>query len=542
MKRICMIILVILLIGTSFPVTAETQSGVGIATREELERIADNPNGAYYLTADIDLGGAAWTPIPFSGTLDGDGHTIVNLYVDTPGAETGQTFDENRNYYDTSFAGLFSTVTNAEIRNLRLLNAKIFVDTDLNCFIGAISGYASDAVFRNCEVITRSKLTMSSKSAGVGGAVGFAENCEMDQCTVEAELEFIDTNQNETCEQFLGGVYAAGYSEVKNCTVYMRGYAEIYGYAHNGGIAGMFKLARGFSPNRMLAVRDSSIDAEIRFFEIAPDGKGYCDPLIGRNCGRDCYLTHNTVRYFDFTYDKTAVTERAETCASPSYQTVVTQPLCEEWGYTTYTCEHCGYAYRDDYTLPQHTYQAETQEPTCTEDGQTVYTCVYCGDRYSETIQATGHVPGEWTVTNQPETGKEGQEERTCAVCGTVLETRPIPALTAEPKPTAAPKPTVTAATYIRLEETVIELQTGESAALHVTIEPYNASYDTLRFESSDPSVVRVDYEGHIKALYPGTSVIRVYTENGAEATCSVIVTAAPKEETRSLFSWFRCG
>ncbi len=542
MKKICMIMLVMLLLGMSFPVAAKKHNGVEIATREELERIAENPGGDYYLSKDIDMGGEPWTPIPFSGTLDGEGHTIGNLTVDMPGAETRETYDGNTVYYETSFAGLFSTVTNASIHDIRLLNAKVIVDTDLNCYIGAFAGYASDSVFKNCEVMTRSTLTISSQSAGIGGMVGFAENCVMDQCTVDAELSFIDTNQTVTCEEFLGGVYASGYCEIKNCTVVTRGYAEIYGYAHNGGMVGMFKLRRGVSIKGMLAIRDSSIDAEIRFFEIAPEVRAYAQPLVGENRGWDCYLTHNTELHFDYTYDKTAKPERPETCEEPSYQAVVTEPLCSEWGYTTYTCEHCGYTYRDDYTYPRHTYQAERQEPTCTKAGKAEYTCIYCGDHYSEKLPATGHVPGEWTVKKEPAKGKEGQEELLCSVCGKVLETRAIPALVEESEPTAAPTPVVIAVKAIELQETVIELQTDESAMLHVTIEPYNAPYEALRFESSDPSVARVDYDGRIKALYPGTSVIRVYTADGVEATCSVIVKAAPKEEKHGLFSWLRCG
>ena len=47
----------------------------------------------------------------------------------------------------------------------------------------------------------------------------------------------------------------------------------------------------------------------------------------------------------------------------------------------------------------------------------------------------------------------------------------------------------------------------------------------------------------HIKALYPGTAIIRIYSaDGGAETTCSVLVTAQPQEETHSLFSWMRCG
>ena len=154
------------------------------------------------------------------------------------------------------------------------------------------------------------------------------------------------------------------------------------------------------------------------------------------------------------------------------------------------------------------------------------------------------HTPGEWTVKKKPGKDKEGLEELRCTVCGTVLETRPIPATGQSAEPTATPKPVVIMATTIELDETAIELTVGDSVMLNVTIEPYNASFDTLRFESSDPSVARVDYRGSVKALYPGITIIRVYSkDSSAEAFCSVLVSAAPQEEKpHTLFSWLRCG
>ena len=55
-----------------------------ITTREGLAAIANDLGGSYALGADIDLGGADWTPIgnvsaPFTGTLYGNGRVIRNL-------------------------------------------------------------------------------------------------------------------------------------------------------------------------------------------------------------------------------------------------------------------------------------------------------------------------------------------------------------------------------------------------------------------------------------------------------------------------------
>ena len=61
-----------------------TSADTRITTREGLVAIANDLGGSYALGADIDLGGADWTPIgnnsaPFTGSLRGNGYAIRNL-------------------------------------------------------------------------------------------------------------------------------------------------------------------------------------------------------------------------------------------------------------------------------------------------------------------------------------------------------------------------------------------------------------------------------------------------------------------------------
>lgn len=67
---------------TSVSVFAQTK----IRTEEQLKAIANNLSGRYVLENDITLSGDEWTPIgtsdhPFTGKLDGQGHTIIGLTV-----------------------------------------------------------------------------------------------------------------------------------------------------------------------------------------------------------------------------------------------------------------------------------------------------------------------------------------------------------------------------------------------------------------------------------------------------------------------------
>ncbi len=85
-----------------------------------------------------------------------------------------------------------------------------------------------------------------------------------------------------------------------------------------------------------------------------------------------------------------------------------------------------------------HEYVASTErEPTCILAGLRKYTCS-CGSFYTEQIPAPGHVATDWTVVEESTATKLGREQRTCTVCGVVLDSRPIPVKAASPSPSAS--------------------------------------------------------------------------------------------------------
>lgn len=84
-----------------------------------------------------------------------------------------------------------------------------------------------------------------------------------------------------------------------------------------------------------------------------------------------------------------------------------------------------------------HQYTAQTErEPSCILAGLRKYSCS-CGNFYTEMIPAAGHVASDWDVAAEATEKKMGTEQRTCAVCGVVLDSRPINKLT--PSPSASP-------------------------------------------------------------------------------------------------------
>ncbi len=146
------------------------------------------------------------------------------------------------------------------------------------------------------------------------------------------------------------------------------------------------------------------------------------------------------------------------------YESAVTDPTCEEQGYTTHTCTICGDSYSNGFTealghdfgnwtvtaeptctadgvetrycsrcdavetrpvgASGHDYAAaETVAPSCTESGYTVYTCSRCGDSYTDDpVPASGHVWGDGEVTRRPTETEAGVRLFTCAACGETKE------------------------------------------------------------------------------------------------------------------------
>ena len=104
---------------------------VKISTAEALELLRQDPAGSFELTAHIDMTDKLWTPVDFSGCLQGNGYTISNLRVEkTEGRE------------NAGFFGILSgTVTGLHLRDAYICaNGTQFAGV----LAGVISGKAED--------------------------------------------------------------------------------------------------------------------------------------------------------------------------------------------------------------------------------------------------------------------------------------------------------------------------------------------------------------------------------------------------------------
>ena len=89
-----------------------------------------------------------------------------------------------------------------------------------------------------------------------------------------------------------------------------------------------------------------------------------------------------------------------------------------------------------------HQYSSVVErQPSCVLAGLRRYTCS-CGSFYTEPISAMGHVATDWTTVEAATTTAMGREQRTCTVCGVVLDSRAVNPIT--PSPSVSPTATAT--------------------------------------------------------------------------------------------------
>ena len=212
-----------------------------ISTTGDFQQMALEPDKNYKMVADVDMAKASqwWTPIKsFTGSLDGDGHTIYNLGVKT-------TEDH---------AGLFGTLDlNGIAKNLIFVNPTVEV-TNTNQFAGVLAGetnytYDGKGMATNVDSI----FVYGAKIAGedqmfvaAGGLVGSANlKTKINNCSFQGEITLPNSenvggivgqtrsgssvnacyaNVNATAKTVLGGIVGiAGtphdYCKFTNCEV-----------------------------------------------------------------------------------------------------------------------------------------------------------------------------------------------------------------------------------------------------------------------------------------------------------------------------------
>lgn len=541
-KAISLMLCLFLLASPAVPAMAAEDGAVPISSVEDLALLGQDTGGSYYLTCDLDMAGVDWTPIAFQGKLDGNGHTIYNLRVTAVGGDRADSVDGNHNAYDTAYAGLFSTLTNARVSNLTLQGVDIDIATREHCFIGAIAGYIKGTEISGCSVLdARLRLTVNCETddvglnpkgvyranVGVGGIAGFGSGF-VSNCTVDVTMVFDDQcGDGLRTEEFMGGILSCGNVAIEDCAVKLQGYDACHGYVHNGGLVGMYYLYdRSESARPILR---NSVEGQITFYENNPDRRAYCEAFVGELLS-GTNMAENSQQFqrnelFDYTRKLDP-----EQCEEPQLTEDIHPAGCEEIGYTVHTCAVCGNTWRDNFVLEVHQpgeWQV-SQAATTETAGVRIRVCTLCGKVVAEeTIPP--HVPGDWILIREPDYGVTGLRQRICVDCGEVLEEDVSPALV----PVAG----------IALEQAVVEMTYQDSTVLQWTIYPADATNTMVNWETSDRDVVTVDTNGTLNAVGGGTATVTCTSADGfAKAECVVHVKLTMQQWIARylLFGWVK--
>lgn len=185
------------------------------------EAAQGNPSLNCTLTHDIDLSGTEWEPVGdrnnvYTGTFDGNGHTISNLTITK----------ENLSFGDD--CGMFGRVgTNATIKDLTLESVRLNVGAD-GILIGALAG-SNQGTISNCKVSGNISVT-TDEMGYAGGVVGLMNSGVIQYCHSSVSIQ---GGNSEYVGGVLGGEYITA-TVIKGCSFS----GSVTGNRFVGGIVG----------------------------------------------------------------------------------------------------------------------------------------------------------------------------------------------------------------------------------------------------------------------------------------------------------------
>ena len=177
------------------------------------------------------MSGTPFSPIvSFKGSFDGKNYAISDLTV-TPKS--------------TDPTGLFGSLDNAIVKNLKLTNLKIQVTASGQLYTGGVAGKAVESAIDNCSVTGRISSAATASYTGVtdsrstcaivGGVVGFAHNSNLSNVTFSGPLT---TTKGQYCGGIVGALEGGAVTNGKLA----KGSLVYNAMNHTGGIAAYMGL------------------------------------------------------------------------------------------------------------------------------------------------------------------------------------------------------------------------------------------------------------------------------------------------------------
>ncbi len=367
------------------------------------------------LACDIDMKGAEWTPIAsFSGTFDGNGHSITDLNVNATASNAGLFGSVNGTVKDLAVSGSVTVSANG-VRGVGV--------------IGVLNNGGRAQGLNSFVDITVSNGI--GETAYIGGVVGTLWGGVVTECAYYGNITLGDTSVDQT-----GGI--VGYVEyngteptITNCGYYgmistantSNSIGGIMGYSRNGGLTLTNCLSVGDLPDSGDAVtafgvinRSPKSISHLYYLEgSAPRGTA--------NSGDHSYIPADGVVNAE-TEEQLASGEIAYKLGS-AFGQILEGESRQEYPVVNGARVYCGYdscaddavmVYTNDENIctekPAHTEEIlPGKAPTCTESGLTDgVKCSVCDKILSEQeeIPLESHTGGNATCT----------EQARCEVCG----------------------------------------------------------------------------------------------------------------------------
>lgn len=203
-KQICLITAVFLLLLLIFPVLPISAAPDGEAIRSEEDFYSMKPGGSYYLDCDLLL--TKTYSQSFSGSLDGNGHTITTVAIGSVFKKLDNATVKNiklSSAYSSSASKTFGALAESGSGRFDDVSAavKLEISKAAESYSGALGGLIGEVIgetaFENCTVngylkISTSPVYGTGIETSVGGIVGRAVNA--------GEVSFISCISNASVE------------------------------------------------------------------------------------------------------------------------------------------------------------------------------------------------------------------------------------------------------------------------------------------------------------------------------------------------------
>ena len=326
-----------------------------------------------------------WIPIgnsdrPYTGTFNGQGHTISGLYFN----------DSSKNY-----VGLFGWLQNGNIQNTGIVDSYF----KGHYRVGGLCGYDVNGSISYCY--NTGAVSGSSNSYNVGGVCGYADNGSISYCY---NTGAVSGSYN------VGGVCGLNYGTISNCYFDNNKYDKDAVGDNSGTVINTSgKTTEEFASGEVAYLLNNSVsDGTQRWYQnlAAEGGEAYPNLNDTEKENRTVYrayrhgeatLTYNNNNTHAHAYDSKAPDEENGN-HDMSYEGQFTWTDNDNNATATaiFTCSVCGKVVEPELTV-EHDDSHTNTEADCLNNGFKYYKTSYAfdgntiTDKYSQTLKALGH-------------------------------------------------------------------------------------------------------------------------------------------------------